>query len=85
MKKLSPAVIAFLILALCISVNAQEFNYIGVKKCSMCHKSEKQGAQLTKWQNGPHSRLTKHLRQKKPTKLQRKMVSIPPQLKLMLV
>jgi hypothetical protein len=41
---------------------AGEHNYIGVAKCAkMCHKSEKKGAQLKKWKNGPHAKAYKTL------------------------
>ena len=29
--------------------------YIGVKQCSMCHKSESKGNQYKKWQESKHS------------------------------
>jgi bacterioferritin-associated ferredoxin len=32
------------------------FEFIGAKKCGMCHKSEKKGAQLAKWQESKHSK-----------------------------
>ena len=31
------------------------YEYIGVKKCSMCHKKDATGNQLAKWQEGPHA------------------------------
>lgn len=59
MKKLWLAVIALSFIAL--TINAQEFNYIGVKKCSMCHKSEKQGSQLSIWEGSAHANAYKTL------------------------
>lgn len=31
-------------------------SYVGVKTCAMCHKSEKQGKQLSIWENSKHSK-----------------------------
>ncbi len=37
-------------------VNAQpQFSYVGVQDCAMCHKTEKQGLQLSIWQNSKHA------------------------------
>ena len=52
----------FLILLFTIDNYSQEkekknFQYIGVEKCAkMCHKSEKKGAQYTKWQESKHAK-----------------------------
>ena len=35
---------------------AKEAQYIGSKKCKMCHVSKKRGAQYTKWAAGPHAK-----------------------------
>ena len=59
MKKLS--VFALLVLFVALSINAQEFNYIGTKKCGMCHKSEKQGEQLPIWEKSQHAQAYKTL------------------------
>jgi hypothetical protein len=32
-----------------------EFGFIGAEKCGMCHKSDKQGNQLSIWQESKHS------------------------------
>lgn len=37
------------------SINAQN-KYIGVKNCTMCHKTDKQGKQLDIWKNSEHSK-----------------------------
>ena len=34
---------------------AQDFEYVGSKKCKMCHNKAEKGAQYTKWLEGPHS------------------------------
>jgi hypothetical protein len=37
-------------------ISAQtEHSYIGVSSCGMCHKTEKQGSQLSIWQSSKHS------------------------------
>lgn len=33
-----------------------ERQYIGVKVCGMCHKTDKQGSQLSIWENSKHSK-----------------------------
>lgn len=42
------------------SVSAQN-KYVGVKVCSMCHKTEKQGKQLEVWQKSKHAGAYKTL------------------------
>ncbi len=40
-----------------VSILSQSGNtYIGSESCGMCHKSEKQGSQLSIWQNSAHSK-----------------------------
>ena len=34
---------------------AQDFEYVGVSKCKMCHNKTEKGAQYTKWLEGPHA------------------------------
>ncbi|MGE5680375.1 MAG: cytochrome c family protein [Bacillota bacterium] len=51
---------------LTINVNAQEkstqkFGFVGVDKCGMCHKSDKQGKQLSIWKESKHSQAFKTL------------------------
>lgn len=33
-----------------------DYDYIGVKKCRMCHMSDKKGDQFAAWKKGPHSK-----------------------------
>lgn len=35
---------------------AEEYQYIGLKKCTKCHKGEKKGMQKEIWEKGPHSK-----------------------------
>lgn len=67
MKKLSLLLISFLFISL--AVNAQEFNYIGVKKCTMCHKTEKQGSQLSIWEKSKHAEAYKTLQSAEADKI----------------
>lgn len=46
----------FVLILPIISINAQtEHSYVGVSTCGKCHKSEKQGKQLSIWQESQHS------------------------------
>ena len=36
-------------------ISAQEHSYVGTSTCGMCHKSEKQGSQLSIWEGSKHS------------------------------
>jgi len=36
-------------------ISAQDHSYVGTKTCGTCHKSEKQGSQLSIWQGSKHS------------------------------
>lgn len=38
-----------------IFITAQEHGFIGASACGMCHKSEKQGSQLSIWQESKHA------------------------------
>lgn len=52
--------IVILVLALtfiCVTAGlAQDHAYIGVKRCSMCHKGEAKGMIFEKWSEGPHAK-----------------------------
>ncbi|NOZ48159.1 MAG: cytochrome C554 [Chlorobi bacterium] len=37
-------------------VNAQDYEYIGAKKCKMCHNKPDKGEQYNKWAAGPHAK-----------------------------
>lgn len=39
-----------------------QHSFIGVKDCAMCHKTEKQGQQLSIWQNSKHSKAYETLK-----------------------
>ncbi len=45
------------------TINAQNgFGYIGVEPCAMCHKTEKQGNQLSIWKESKHSKAFETLK-----------------------
>jgi cytochrome c peroxidase len=56
-----------------LSSFAQDFGYIGVDKCSMCHKSEKQGEQLKIWKASKHANAFKTLQSDKAKEIASKM------------
>lgn len=41
------------------------FSYVGAEKCGMCHRSDKQGRQLSIWKDSPHARAFKTLQTQK--------------------
>lgn len=57
------------LIALCIMVTislsfAGDFQFIGSKKCKMCHKGAKKGEVWEKWEKGPHARAFETLKAK---------------------
>lgn len=42
-----------------------QHSYVGVKACGMCHKTEKQGQQLTVWEGSKHSQAFEVLKSEK--------------------
>ena len=56
MKKVA-LLMALFVALMFLAVNAEETNnYVGVKKCKMCHKSEKSGNQFGIWSESPHAK-----------------------------
>lgn len=52
------------------SIFAQkEHSFIGVKDCSMCHKTEKQGMQFSIWQESKHSKAYEVLKTEKANQI----------------
>jgi hypothetical protein len=49
-------VLMVVVLAMGTAAQAEDYEYIGTKKCSMCHKKDAGGNQLAKWEAGPHSK-----------------------------
>jgi hypothetical protein len=59
-----------LIFAPFIFIQAQNSNtYVGVETCGMCHKTEKQGSQLSIWQNSAHSKAFQTLKTEKANQI----------------
>jgi excinuclease UvrABC ATPase subunit len=50
-----------------------QFNYIGVEACGRCHKSEKQGKQLSIWQESIHSHAYKTLQSEESASIVKQM------------
>jgi hypothetical protein len=46
-----------------------EHSYVGVSTCGMCHKSEKQGSQLSIWEGSKHSQAYLALKTEKADKI----------------
>ncbi len=53
----------FIVLTLSL-VSAGDFNYVGSKKCKMCHKGKKKGEVWEKWEKGPHAKAFETLKAK---------------------
>ncbi|GAB4299101.1 MAG: hypothetical protein Kow0098_25250 [Ignavibacteriaceae bacterium] len=66
LNKLSVLIVTFLLVPFLSSL-AQEktFSYIGTEACGMCHKSEKQGQQLSIWKNSKHAQAYNTLKTEK--------------------
>lgn len=57
-----------------------EHKYIGVKACArMCHRSKSKGAQLPKWEEGPHSKAWTMLGEEKAQAVAKKLGVDDPQ------
>lgn len=55
--------ILFLTFFISIPIFSQNgFGYIGVEPCAICHKTEKQGSQLSIWKESKHSRAFETLK-----------------------
>lgn len=53
----------FLILFFCVpaSLYAEEHEFVGVKKCALCHKKAEQGEQVRIWQESKHAKAFESL------------------------
>jgi hypothetical protein len=70
LMKLFTYILATLILTPFILIQAQNgHSYIGVEACAMCHKTEKQGSQLSIWQNSKHSKAYETLKTDKANQI----------------
>ena len=50
-------------------ISAQEHSYVGTSTCGMCHKSEKQGSQLSIWEGSKHSQAYLSLQKEEADKI----------------
>lgn len=64
LKKYSWLIIFLLVPIFTIQAQ-KEFSYVGVQDCAMCHKTEKQGLQLSIWQNSKHAKAYETLKTEK--------------------
>lgn len=51
---------------------ADDFKYVGVKKCKTCHKKESIGDQMGKWEKGPHAKAFTELSSDKAKEIAKK-------------
>jgi cytochrome c553 len=77
-KKISMLLAVIMIVAFASStITAQEgekqYDYVGVKMCGMCHKKAEDGAQLKKWEEGPHSKAYETLKSEESNKIAKEM------------
>ena len=61
-----------LIIAFSALILAQDFDYIGVSKCKMCHKKEEKGAQFKQWEASPHAGAFETLKSEKSAQIAKK-------------
>lgn len=78
MKKLYSTLLlsAIVILFTAFTFNTQNpelaYKYVGVKKCGMCHKSDKQGKQLSIWEKSDHAKAYETLKTAKADEIAKK-------------
>ena len=75
------AIFAALAFGLVLQISAVEkgaqsskgkYSYVGMKKCRMCHRSEKRGNQFEKWQKSKHAKAFLTLKTPKAVELAKK-------------
>ena len=72
MRKSVSAVFVVIFFLIIIFLMAQDFTYVGVNKCKICHKAEKRGNQYEKWLEGPHAKSYKALSSVKAAEIAKK-------------
>jgi hypothetical protein len=55
-SKVLLGLLAVVVLGMGTAAQAEDYEYTGLKKCSMCHKKDATGNQLAKWEAGPHAK-----------------------------
>lgn len=61
-------IITLIVLFLSITA-AQDFIYVGISKCKMCHKKEEKGAQFSKWEASSHAHSFKTLKSEQASQI----------------
>jgi hypothetical protein len=64
MKKIIAGLMTTALIVMIVHAFAQKYEYVGVAKCKLCHKSDARGAQFTKWEKRKHSTAFEVLAQK---------------------
>lgn len=68
MKQLTYLLFSFLFISPYL-FSQNNFTYIGADQCGMCHKTEKQGSQLSIWKNSNHSKAYETLKTDKANQI----------------
>lgn len=69
MKHLSLSLVIISFLLTSTSFAQNNFSYIGAEACGMCHKTEKQGSQLSIWKNSNHAKAYETLKSEKANQI----------------
>ena len=72
-KALTILVLFSVVAAFVLPMFAADAQYVGAKKCMMCHKSEKRGNQWAKWSAGPHAKAYETLKSEESKAIAEKM------------
>lgn len=62
-------IVAFLIMPASLIFAQSENSFVGAETCGMCHKSEKQGQQLSIWQKSAHAKAYETLKTAEANKI----------------
>lgn len=65
MRSAISSLLVVLLLPFTFILAQTEHGYVGAEACGMCHKTEKQGSQLSIWQNSDHSKAYQTLKTEK--------------------
>lgn len=61
--------VSFILLPFSLVFSQNGPTYVGAETCGMCHKTEKQGSQLSIWKNSAHSKAFETLKTEKANKI----------------
>ena len=62
MKLFSCSLVVIMLITVFDAFSQNGNSYVGVETCAMCHKTEKQGSQLSIWQNSKHAKAYETLK-----------------------